>query len=550
LLGLAATAAFVSWWVQMDGLVGSHGLVPAVDQLASIRQRFGDEAPWLAPTLAWLNASDAWLQVFAALGTLCAVALLLGVVPRLAACGVWLFYLSLVNVGGPFSNFQWDALLLETVLMSVFVLPMTRFDPPFADREPLGVGRWLVYWLLFRFMFASGWVKLASGDPTWENLTALRYHYETQPLPNPISYYMHALPEWAQRASCAGMFFIELAVPFLVFVWHPHARRAAFALLAGLQLVIMLTGNYGFFNMLSIALCVPLLDDALLSKLMPARWRSRLERAGFPKLPPRALRRAGLGLALVAMSLGVALWTLLAPGQFSWRYLVCAGGVAWGAVTAYYALEELRRRRARRAKRGKPTSRERELRALRRSTSRGLGSLARGLLLGLSTVAFVGGLSRELAEPARDFAPDLRGFRSLNRYGLFAVMTTERPEIILEGSDDGTNWKPFAFPYKPGALDQAPRWVPPGHMPRLDWQMWFAALGTYRQEPWLIRLMQQLAAGDCRALPVDAAFPGPHPRRVRALVYRYHFTTPDERASTGAWWRRESERLYAPSVQR
>jgi hypothetical protein len=533
LLGLVTATAFVSLWVQIDGLVGSRGLVPAVEQLSFLTRRLGDEAAWAWPTLAWLSAGDAALHVFAAAGTACGLLMMAGLAPRAALLGAWLFYLSLVNVGGPFTSFQWDSLLLETLVMSALALPLVRFDA--ASREPPRAARWLVYWLLFRLMFASGAVKLASDDPTWADLTALTFHYETQPLPNPLSYHVHWLSPSFHRFSCAVMFALELGAPFLVFVPHRHARRAAFVLLVGLQLFILLTGNYGFFNLLSIALCVPLLDDALLLEVWPKRWRPTVTE---PRRSGSALRHAGMALGLAIVSLAIIVWSALAPGEFFLRYVVCGLALLVAAFLGLEARSSWQRRR----KRVRP-------RALVRAALSASGNIVAALLLFVSTSVFLGALLRESGEPMREVARDLRPFRSINRYGLFAVMTTERDEIILEGSHDGTSWQPYEFPYKPGTVERAPPWVPLGHMPRLDWQMWFAALGSARENPWLARLMQKLLEGEPDVVALLEPF-GEPPRFVRAIRYRYHFATPEERAQTGHWWRREDERIYAPSIQR
>jgi hypothetical protein len=139
-----------------------------------------------------------------------------------------------------------------------------------------------------------------------------------------------------------------------------------------------------------------------------------------------------------------------------------------------------------------------------------------------------------------------RPFRSVNTYGLFRTMTTERPEIIVEGSMDGTMWEEYPFRWKPGDLDEAPRFVQP-HMPRLDWQMWFAALDPFRNQQWLSPLMDGLLDGSPTILALldesGNPFPDQPPRFVRLMQYRYEFTTPDQRLETGNWWRRE---LIAP----
>ena len=140
-------------------------------------------------------------------------------------------------------------------------------------------------------------------------------------------------------------------------------------------------------------------------------------------------------------------------------------------------------------------------------------------------------------------------FRIVNGYGLFRVMTKSRPEIILEGSADGIDWLPYEFKWKPGDVNQPPHWVAP-HQPRLDWQMWFAALGTYRQNPWFVRLAVSLLKNNPNVTGLLARnpFPKEPPRYIRATLYDYHFTSWDEHKATGAWWKRERQGEYLPPI--
>ena len=136
---------------------------------------------------------------------------------------------------------------------------------------------------------------------------------------------------------------------------------------------------------------------------------------------------------------------------------------------------------------------------------------------------------------------------TFNNYGLFAVMTTDRPEIEIEGTMDCETWTPYELSYKPGRLDRAPVWVAP-HQPRLDWQMWFAALGDFRRNIWLGNLMRRLLEGEPTVLQLIRRnpFEDEPPKQVRALIYQYEFTSHDERARGGNWWKRRGRALYAP----
>jgi hypothetical protein len=321
-------------------------------------------------------------------------------------------------------------------------------------------------------MFESGFVKLASGDPTWTNLTALRYHFETQPLPTWIGWYAHQLPDRVLWFMTGALFGAELLVPFLIFT-TTRLRRAAGAALVVLQMVILLTGNYCFFNALTLALCVLLLDDDI--------WPQRLRRFARAA-PPTSVEGPGSAKAPRPWPLGILL----------------------------------------------PVS-------------------ATLLVLSLAPTAATLGLSgpRWLSTVYGWVQP----FRTVNSYGLFAVMTTERPEIIVEGSADGENWLTYEFRYKPGTLNRTPAFVAP-HQPRLDWQMWFAALGPVEQNTWFLRFVQRLLAGSpqVETLLEMNPFPGKPPVAIRATVYDYRFTDPESRTATGNWWRRENPRPYCPAV--
>jgi lipase maturation factor 1 len=531
LLGVVLVIAFVSLGLQLPGLVGSRGLVPVADQLRFFGERLGDRAVWTMPSILWAAPGDGMLAFTWIAGALSAALFAAGVVPLVTLPLAWLFYLSLVHVGGPFTRFQWDALLLETALAGLFVAPARLFDRIDPAHEPPRLGRFVLYWLCFRLMFASGWVKLASGDATWRNLEALTFHYWTQPLPSPLSWYAHWLPHWMHVASCAVMFVIEIGAPFGIFLGR-YGRRAAAIALIGLQLLIALTGNYGFFNLLSAAICVPLLDDAFLLRLVPRRWRARLEAGPPAPLEKKKRDRLAIRAAAADVALAVAAWTLLSPAEHVFRWLLIVAAIGWGVFGLLREWASARRLRAREV--------------LARSRD-GFAILA----MLLATVPFVAGLTTtELPDAAAELLVEIDGLDSFNAYGLFRSMTTERPEIVLEGSRDGVAWIPYELPYKPGAVDRTPRWVPPGHMPRLDWQLWFAALG--QRSPWVRTLAERLLDGEPRVLALFAAnpFPDAPPRYVRAWLYFYRFATPDERAATGDVWRRSGQRVYLPVVTR
>jgi hypothetical protein len=385
---------------------------------------------------------------------------LIGLIPGPACLGLWALYLSVSVVGQDFLAYQWDTLLTETGLLAVFLAPWSLRPGWFKPTYPSRIVIWLFHWLLFRLMLMSGLVKILSGDPTWHNLTALRFHYETQPIPSWTSWYMYQLPGWFQVVSVMFTFVVEIVLP--VYILGPRPCRViAFIAISLLQLLIAATGNYGFFNLLTVALCVLLLDDGC----YPGRWRP----------------------ASISMAAGF-LFRLR-------QTFVLVFAIAAFTFTALPILQRVW-----------PSSR---------------------WPIWLVTT--------------RDFASALRSF---NTYGLFASMTTYRREIIVEGSEDGNSWLAYEFKWKPGDVSRAPSFTGL-HMPRLDWQMWFAALRD-QPEPWFENFLVRLLQGSPRVLALleHNPFPNKPPRFIRASAYLYHFTTPEERRTTGAWWRREYPALY------
>ena len=357
--------------------------------------------------------------------------------------------------------------------MSIFLAPWQWW--PKRDREPplSRAALFLLKLLLFKLMVMSGVVKLTSGDDSWgwldhsfhwSALTALDYHYWSQPLPTIFAWWADKSPEWFKHFSVAFCLVVEIIVPLLI--WAPHRLRLiAAGLFIFLQAVIALTGNYCFFNLLTIALCLLLIDDATFGR-------------------PRVVAAvAGRGFAWrLAMLFPVAVIIVMLPLN------------GWLIFTAFKP----------EAKWPRP-------------------------------LAFV----YERVEP----------FRIANGYGLFRVMTKDRKEIVIEGSADGIDWLPYEFKWKPGDVMRAPGWCAP-HQPRLDWQMWFAALGSPRENPWFYNLEICLLEGktDVTRLFARNAFPEKPPRYIRATFYRYRFATSDEHRETGAWWKRQELGEYLPTI--
>ena len=490
LLGVVYVAAFWSLAVQVTGIIGADGILPAHAYMNAARsfvaaEHVGIDRYRLLPTLCWISASDPFLRALCIAGAVLGALLAAGVLPALVLPLLWLDYLSLSAVAREFLSYQWDALLLEAGFLAIFVAPIVVRERWRAPAAPPRLGVWLMLWLVFRLMFGSGIVKLASGDPTWRSLTAMTFHYETQPIPTPVAWYAHQLPLWVHKLSTGATLAIELVAPF--FIVGPRAlRRMAFVLLVGLQGTIAVTGNYAFFNLLAAALCVYVLIDR------DANRSSRGDPAAFA---PSALRRASPKLARLARE---RRWERVALHRIR-NWLLAAAAV---------------------------------------------------VIVPVSTTMFFARLG--IALPIYPLVAPLAGaiepLRSVNTYGLFAVMTTTRPEIVVEGSNDGAAWTPYEFRYKAGDVRRRPPWVAP-HQPRLDWQMWFAALEDPATAQWFERFCRRLLAGspDVVGLLAGDPFPDRPPRYIRAMVYRYHFAAPDDRRR-GIWWTRELVGEYLPVI--
>lgn len=435
LLGLVYFFAFGAFLFQIKGLIGKNGILPVGDFLRMVRVRFYKERYYLKlPTIFWLNDSDEALVTVVGTGTVLSVLLILGIYPPVVLLLLYGLYLSIVNVGQIFLGYGWEGFLLETTAHA-FLLTVT----PLPD-----VMVWLsVNFLLFRFHVQAGAVKLQSQDANWRNLTAISYHYETQPLPNTIAYYIYRAPMWFHKLSCVGMFFIELALPFALLMGS-EARLAAFVGFVGLQFTIWATGNLSFLNYLTVALCT----------------------------------------------------LLLAP---------------------------------------QPTE--------------------QGLFMGIVGSVY---LALQVIQFAHHFFPrafferilsPLAPFHLVNRYGIFAVMTTKRLEIITEGSHDGKEWKEYVYPYKPSLLNWRPRRIAP-YQPRLDWQAWFLPFRPYGYDIWYSNFLGHLLKNTpevTKLLRVNPFKDNP-PRYIRSKAYLYKFTTFEEKRKTGNWWKREEAGIYGPTL--
>lgn len=449
-LGLIYVAAFYSLACQILGLVGSDGILPLAEYLKAAHQGWGASTYWRLPTLFWLTQSDTLLVAGAWTGVALGVLVAIGPFQRLALIALFVLYLSYVYAGQLFMSYQWDLLLLELGFLAIFLTGGSR------------IVVWLYRLLLFRFLFLAGLVKVLSGDATWQSFTALDYHFWTQPLPSPLAWYAAQLPHWFLAAVVVAVLVLELVLAFLVFVPR-RPRMVLAACTVAFQLAIIATGSYNFFNLLTILLCLFLLDDQALERVVPASIAARLS---------ARVQRPGAFATWAAALVAV----IVVPAGLNY---------VWEPITG----------------RNLP----------------------------------IGGAIAETIAP----------LLIVNPYGVFATTTTTRPEIIIEGSDDGRTWKPYVLPYMPGPVDRAPTWNIP-YQPRLDWQMWFASYQGLQQSRWIERLLQRLLENSAPVLRLFDANPfrGHTPKLVRAQLYDYRFAQPGGRA----WWERRLDGAFFPAV--
>ena len=449
--------AFVSFAAQSQGLIGSKGILPFHSLLETVGAQSGSERFLFVPTLLWILPTDAGMRILEILGISVSLIALAGILQPLCFLVLWAAMLSLVSVGQDFYSFQWDALLIECGFIAIFLSPWS-LRPRWASPDPPRLARFVAIALLFRLMFSSGVVKLTSGDPHWADLSALQFHFFTQPLPTPLAWFAHHAPPDILGWACAGMFLIELVVPFAFFLPRIPRTLAAVATIL-LQATIALTGNYAYFNLLTAALCLLLLDDSF--------WKYSTRPVG--RFVSASIRRPLCAILLILSIIPLLIPFRNIPAQLT-------------PLTHAYSLS----------------------------------------------------------------AP----LRTVNNYGLFAVMTTTRRELTIQGSNDGIDWKSYSLPWKPGPPDKLLPIVAP-YQPRLDWQLWFAALGRYETTPWLNALLLNLLKGtpETIALFQDNPFPNSPPAYLRILSDTYTFTDQLERQQSRAVWKSEPAAIHSPVIQ-
>ncbi len=461
-------SVFLSLDLQIHGLSGPSGIEPIGLALRGVRHT-GLAALWHVPTVFWLGSGDGALTALTTIGMLASILLIANVAPRGAAAICWVLFLSWDVVGGDFTRYQSDDMLLEAGFLSILLAPR-GLRPRLGEADPPSRAvRWLLLWECFRIYFGSGVVKILSGDPQWAHLTAMDHYYEYGPLPTWIGWHIQQrLPHAFHAATACFILTLELALIWIMWVPHRRVRLITFSVISIMQAGIILTANYAFLNYLVLGFGVLLLDDETFRGRRP--WPK--PREGIARRPILAHR----------------VW----PAAFLQAWILYA-------TILLFPHMPLRK------------------------------------------------LPSPMIWPVKQIIP----FGLAGSYGLFANMTDARYELEFQGSRDGVTWTPYPFRCKPQAVGEAPGIYAP-YQPRFEWNLWFAALGTWERDPWVLRVEAQLLREDPGVLDLFAGnpFAQARPRFVRVVRWQYWFTTPAEKRATGAWWKRELVEVYAPELQR
>ncbi len=466
LLGLVYLMAFLTLAWQGPALLGPRGLLPIDSCLADVAAEAGSRGAgfWQLPSLFWFGASDGALRAVGWIGAALSLGMLAGYTNAIVLTFLCAFQISICNVGQTFYGFGWELQLVETGFLCIFLCPLLELRP-FPRRPPPRAVIWLLRWLAMRIMWGAGLIKLR-GDSCWRDLSCLDFHFETQPVPSPLSPYFHALPHWAHAVGVAFNHVVELGAPFLI-LGPRRLRYAGGALMVALQVILIASGNLAFLNWLTLVPILACFDDGLWRRILPARLAAR------------------------------------------------AAAVATGATS----------------------------------------SRAQGLTVAVVTV----GIAALSVAPALNMLSGSQLMNSsftrlpiVNTYGAFGSVGRERTQLVFEGTTDETitpetKWLAYAFKCQPGDPARRPCWMSPYHY-RLDWLLWFAAMGSPREYPWALHLVWQLLAGDPPALGLLDADPfhGVPPRYVRVDLYRYTLAP----LGSKVWWQRTRLGPWLPPLGR
>lgn len=457
LLGILYAVGFLILINEVLPLMGSDGLTPVGIFLHQVENALGSRGDSFMrlPSLFWFVHSDSSLLTFAWIGFILSCVVIAGYanVPVMAI--LWFLYMSFVHVGQEWYGYGWEIQLTETGFLAIFLCPWWDMHP-FPKHPPPFLIIVLFRWLIFRIMLGSGLIKIR-GDEIWRNGTALYYHFETQPIPGPLSRWFHFLPHFVLKIGVWFNFLAELVAPLFVF-WPRIARHVAGLIIVLFQLVIIVSGNLSFLNWLTIVPALACFDDGFWKKILPRKLVETAENANENATP--------------SGSIATAAWIITA------------------------------------------------------------------LVILLSIQPAV-----NLLSPSQIMNTSYDPFDLVNTYGAFGTVGKERYNVIFEGTmdenpTDSSVWKPYVYRGLPVLLDKRPPQIAPYQL-HLDWQMWFASMGTPTEYLWTYNLIWKLLHNDKKAMSLFSSVPFAEqpPKFIRAELYRYKFAKPGN--PKGLWWTRE-----------
>jgi len=499
-MGFVYVVAFYVAARQLVPLVGEHGLTPAPLFQDEVRQYLGahleglemvrSPAPvWQAfftePSLFWFNCSDTMLRVIPWIGVVLSIALLFGYTNAIIMALLWFFYLSIVEVGQDWYGYGWEIQMSETGFLCIFLCPLLN-PRPFPSRPPPIAVIWLFRVLIVKIMLGSALIKLR-GDGCWRDLTALYYHFETQPIPNPFSRYFHFLPHPLLQFGVIWTFIVEGIAPLFLF-WPRWGRYIAGLIIISFQLTLIVSGNLSFFNWLTILPAWACFDDRFWRWIMPTWLKSNAMEAQLAAKP--------------SLPMTITVWLVFALiiglDVFPQTYEARMGD----RVASYLSCPLL------------------------------------------NLVAPQGPYGQEMN---RTYGP----VGIVNTYGAFGTVGKERDQIVLEGTnsdnpDNSADWKEYPTAGQPWDPMRPPPFVAP-YQPHLDWQLWFAAMSSPDYYKWTYNLVWKLLHNDPATLSLFAAnpFPDHPPKYVRAVLYIYHFAPLND--PQHRYWLRDRQFLWLPA---
>jgi lipase maturation factor 1 len=329
-LGVFYFSAFYSLLFQIKGLIGPNGILPAGDFLQAVSAAFHAWRFWFAPSLFWFGSSDRALMLVCWVGAIASLLLVANLWPRAALAVSFICFLSFVSASQDFSSYQSDGMILEAGFVSLFFAPPGFWPGLGRANPPSRASLYLLRWEWFCIYFGSGVGKMAGGDPSWRNFTAMDDYYQNGPLPTWIGWYVQHLPHWFHASAVFYTLAVELPLVLMLFLPR-RFRIALLCIVTPFEISIILTANYAFLNYLVLFLGVLLLDDRVIEWIVPLRIRALVDRKTAPapaltsqtlssraewraRLAPVRMTIAGICLGLILYSTGAQLVWKKFPG--------------------------------------------------------------------------------------------------------------------------------------------------------------------------------------------------------------------------------------------